>query len=182
MTLSSKARITAIGTYVPERILTNEDLEKLVETSDAWIVQRTGIKERHISAEDEFTSDLCIRAAENLRDTFKVSLDDVDLIIVSTTTPDYSFPTVSCRIQKHFGMEHAGAVDLNATCAGFTYGLHMANGMISSGLHKKCWSSAEKRCPKLPTTLTAAPVSCSGTAPEPSWWNMTLTTRVSSRS
>lgn len=137
MTLSSKARITAIGTYVPERILTNEDLEKLVETSDAWIVQRTGIKERHISAEDEFTSDLCIRAAENLRDTFKVSLDDVDLIIVSTTTPDYSFPTVSCRIQKHFGMEHAGAVDLNATCAGFTYGLHMANGMISSGLHKK---------------------------------------------
>lgn len=137
MTLSSKARITAIGTYVPERILTNEDLEKLVETSDVWIVQRTGIKERHISAENEFTSDLCIRAAENLRDTFKVSLDDVDLIIVSTTTPDYSFPTVSCRIQKHFGMEHAGAVDLNATCAGFTYGLHMANGMISSGLHKK---------------------------------------------
>ncbi len=137
MNLLSKARITALGTYVPERILMNEDLERLVDTNDAWIVQRTGIKERHIAAEDEFTSDLCIRATENLCETHKVSLDDVDLIIVATTTPDYSFPTVSCRIQKHFGMEHAGAIDLNATCAGFTYALHMANGMISSGLHRK---------------------------------------------
>ncbi|RCX15356.1 3-oxoacyl-[acyl-carrier-protein] synthase III [Fontibacillus phaseoli] len=134
---TSKARITALGTYVPEKILSNEDLEQLVDTNDAWIVQRTGIKERHIAAEAEFTSDLCIRAAENLRDTHNVSLDDVDLIIVSTTTPDYSFPTVSCRVQKHFGMENVGAIDLNATCAGFTYALHVANGMISSGLHKK---------------------------------------------
>ncbi|WP_410771473.1 ketoacyl-ACP synthase III [Fontibacillus sp. BL9] len=137
MTPISKARITALGTYVPEKILRNEDLERLVDTNDAWIVQRTGINERHIAADNEFTSDLCVRAAENLRDTHNVSLDDVDLIIASTTTPDYSFPTVSCRIQKHFGMENAGAIDLNATCAGFTYALHMANGMISSGLHKK---------------------------------------------
>lgn len=137
MKLQSKARITALGTYVPERILTNGDLEQLVDTNDAWIVQRTGIKERHIAADEEFTSHLCIRAAENLRDTYKVSLEDVDLIIVSTTTPDYSFPTVSCRIQQHFGMEHAGAIDLNATCAGFAYALHTANGMITSGLHRK---------------------------------------------
>ncbi|MEF2967827.1 ketoacyl-ACP synthase III [Paenibacillus sp. M1] len=133
----SKARITALGTYVPERILNNEHLEQLVDTNDAWIVQRTGIRERRIAGDEEFTSHLCIRAAENMRDTFKIGLDDVDLIIAATTTPDYSFPSVSCRVQRHFGMEHAGAIDLNATCAGFTYALHMANGMISSGLHKK---------------------------------------------
>ncbi|MBW4839628.1 MAG: ketoacyl-ACP synthase III [Paenibacillaceae bacterium] len=133
----SKARITALGTYVPEKILTNEDLERLVDTSDEWIVQRTGIKERHIAAEDEFTSHLCIRAAERLLDTYRVTLDDVDFIIAATTTPDFSFPTVSCRVQQHFGMERAGAIDLNATCAGFAYALHLANGMISSGLHRK---------------------------------------------
>lgn len=137
MTLSSKARITAIGSYVPERILTNEDLERMVETSDEWIVQRTGIKKRHIAADDEFTSHLCIRAAEQMRQYYNVSLDDVDFIIAATTTPDYSFPTVSCRIQKHFGMERAGAIDLNATCAGFAYALHLADSMISSGMHKK---------------------------------------------
>lgn len=137
MKLPSKARITALGTYVPERILTNDDLEKLVDTNDDWIVRRTGIKERHIASENEFTSHLCIRAAEKLRDDYNVSLDNVDLIIVSTTTPDYSFPSVACRIQQHFGMENAGAMDLNATCAGFTYALHTANGMITSGLHKK---------------------------------------------
>lgn len=135
--LSSKARIAAFGAYVPEQILTNERLEQLVDTSDAWIVQRTGIRERHVAADDVFASDLCIRAVENLRDRYRVSLDDVDLILVSTTTPDYAFPTVSTRIQNHFGMEHTGAIDLNATCAGFAYALHLANGMISSGLHKK---------------------------------------------
>ncbi|TYA10513.1 ketoacyl-ACP synthase III [Paenibacillus faecis] len=139
MNPKSAARITALGTYVPERLLLNDDLEKLVDTSDAWIVQRTGIQERHIAADDEFTSHLCVRAVENLRGPGgeTVGLEDVDLIIASTTTPDYSFPTVSCRIQKHFGIEDAGAVDLNATCAGFTYALHMANGMITSGLHRK---------------------------------------------
>lgn len=137
MTLSSKARVTAIGSYVPERILTNEDLERMVETSDEWIVQRTGIKKRHIAADDEFTSNLCIQAAEQMRQHYNVSLDDVDFIIAATTTPDFSFPTVSCRIQKHFGMERAGAIDLNATCAGFAYALHLADSMISSGMHKK---------------------------------------------
>ncbi|MGG6312987.1 ketoacyl-ACP synthase III [Paenibacillus macerans] len=137
MTQLSKARITAIGSYSPERILSNEDLERLVDTSDEWIVQRTGIKERHIAGEDQFTSQLCIRAAERLRDTYGVSLTDVDFIIAATTTPDYSFPTVSCRIQQHFGMEQAGAIDLNATCAGFAYALHIANGLVSSGLHRK---------------------------------------------
>lgn len=137
MTIASKSRITAIGTYVPEKILTNGDLEKLVETNDEWIVQRTGIQERHITSDHEFTSHLCIRAIEKLRDTYNVSLEDVDLILVATTTPDYSFPSVSCVIQGHFGMASTGALDLNATCAGFSYALHLANGMITSGLHRK---------------------------------------------
>ncbi|MUG44567.1 ketoacyl-ACP synthase III [Paenibacillus woosongensis] len=137
MTLVSKSRITAIGTYVPEKILTNEDFEKMVETSDEWIVQRTGIQKRHITADHEFTSHLCIRAVEKLRDTYNKTLDDVDLILVATTTPDYSFPSVACRVQEHFGMASTGAIDLNATCAGFSYALHLANGLITSGLHRK---------------------------------------------
>ncbi|MEK4508834.1 ketoacyl-ACP synthase III [Paenibacillus sp. FSL K6-2524] len=137
MSTLSKARITAIGTYVPEAIMTNEDLERLVDTNDEWIIQRTGIRTRHIAASDEFTSHLCIRAAEKLRDTYSVSLDDVDMIIATTTTPDFAFPSVSCLVQDHLGIQETGAIDLNATCAGFSYALHVANGLITSGLHKK---------------------------------------------
>ncbi|MDR9853342.1 ketoacyl-ACP synthase III [Paenibacillus sp. VCA1] len=135
--VSSKAAITAIGTYVPDKRLTNADLEKLVETSDEWIVQRTGMRERRISAEQEFTSDLCIRAVDDLIRTYGKNVEDVDLIIVATTTPDYPFPSVACLIQEHFNIQSTGAFDLNATCAGFAYGLHVANGLISAGLHRK---------------------------------------------
>lgn len=133
----SKARITALGTYVPDRILTNQDLEKLVDTNDEWITQRTGIRERRIAAEDEYTSHLCIRAVEDLARTYEGTLDDVELVIVATTTPDYPFPSTACRVQAHFGLNHVGSLDLNATCAGFAYGLHLANGMVTSGLHRK---------------------------------------------
>ncbi|GIO67606.1 3-oxoacyl-[acyl-carrier-protein] synthase 3 protein 2 [Paenibacillus cookii] len=133
----SKAAITAIGTYVPDKRLTNADLEKLVETNDEWIVQRTGMRERRISAEQEFTSDLCIRAVDDLMRTYGKTVEDVDLIIVATTTPDYPFPSVACLIQEHFNIRSTGAFDLNATCAGFAYGLHLANGLISAGLHRK---------------------------------------------
>ncbi|NWL89226.1 ketoacyl-ACP synthase III [Paenibacillus sp. 79R4] len=133
----SQARITAIGTHVPEQRLTNDDLSKLVDTNDEWIVQRTGMKERRIAAEHEFTSDLCIKAVQNLAERYNKSLDDVDIIIVATTTPDYPFPSVACKIQDYFGISRTGAFDLNATCAGFVYGLHLANGLITSGLHKK---------------------------------------------
>lgn len=136
-TVPSKAKITAIGTYVPERRLTNADLEKLVDTSDEWIVQRTGMRERRISGEQEFTSHLCIRAIEDLIQTYGQNVEDVDLIIVATTTPDYPFPSVACLIQEHFHIQSTGAFDLNATCAGFAYGLHIANGLITSGMHRK---------------------------------------------
>lgn len=138
MSLSeSKARITAIGSYVPEKILSNYDLEQMVETNDEWIVQRTGMRERRMTHEREFTSDMCIRAAEDLVEKYEVSLDDVDMILVATNTPDFPFPSVACIVQAHFGIPATGALDVNATCAGFVYALHLANGLISSGLHKK---------------------------------------------
>nr|WP_062110620.1 ketoacyl-ACP synthase III [Bacillus niameyensis] len=133
----SKARITAIGTYVPEKKLTNNDLEKIVDTSDDWIVQRTGMKERRIAAENEFASTLAFKAIENLVKQYEKDVSDVDLILVATTTPDYAFPTVACQIQEKFKIKQTGAMDINAACAGFTYGLHIANGLITSGLHRK---------------------------------------------
>lgn len=133
----SKARITAIGSYVPEKRLTNHRLEELVETNDEWIVQRTGIKERRIAADDEFTSDISIKAVENLKNRYGKSLDDVDMIIVCTMTSDFKTPSVSALVQAKLGIRNTGAIDLNAACSGFAYGLHMANGLITAGLNRK---------------------------------------------
>lgn len=134
---NSKARITALGSYVPERILTNNDLEKLVDTNDEWIVQRTGIKERRIAHEEEFTSDISYKAVLNLMERYDKSMDDVDLIIVCTLTPDFKTPSVASYLQAKLGIKNAGAFDLNAACAGFAYGLHVANGLVTAGLNKK---------------------------------------------
>jgi 3-oxoacyl-[acyl-carrier-protein] synthase-3 len=131
------AKITAIGSYVPQRILTNAELALNVETTDEWIVQRTGIQERRIAEPNEYTSDLCTRAIENLCRNYQKKVQDVDMIIVCTHTPDFPFPSVASIIQERFVIEHTGAIDLNATCAGFVYGLHLANGMIASGLQRK---------------------------------------------
>lgn len=135
--MKSKARITAIGSYVPTKVLSNDDLEKIVDTSDEWIVQRTGMKERRMAAENEFTSALCIHAVEDLIKRYNVTIEDVDMIIVSTTTSDYAFPSTACLIQDAFGIPNTGAIDVNAACAGLTYVLHLANGLITSGLHRK---------------------------------------------
>ncbi|MBM7583662.1 3-oxoacyl-[acyl-carrier-protein] synthase-3 [Bacillus pakistanensis] len=135
--MHSKARITAIGSYVPEKILTNQDLEKMVETNNEWIVKRTGIKERRITDKAEFTSDLCVKAVNNLMDRSNKSIDDVDMIIVCTLTPDFHTPSVASTVQAKLGIKNTGAIDLNAACAGFTYGLHIANGLITSGLNRK---------------------------------------------
>ncbi|WP_028402690.1 ketoacyl-ACP synthase III [Ectobacillus panaciterrae] len=135
--MNSKARITAIGAYVPHKRLLNEDLEKMVDTSDEWIMQRTGMKERRIAGDKEYASTLAFKAIENLIETYNKDLQDIDCIIVATTTPDYVFPSVACQIQDYFKIPHTGAFDLNATCAGFTYGLHLANSLITSGFHRK---------------------------------------------
>jgi 3-oxoacyl-[acyl-carrier-protein] synthase III len=137
MQTMSQARITGIGSYVPEARLTNADLEKMVDTSDDWIVQRTGIRERRICAPDQHTSDLCIAAVRNMLERYPVTLEDVELIIVSTSTPDFSFPSTACLVQAHFGIPQTSAMDLSAACAGFVYGLHVADAMVTSGLHGK---------------------------------------------
>lgn len=132
------AKITAIGSYVPAQRLTNADLEQMVETNDEWIVQRTGIRERRISRFDEFTSDLCVAAVQNLIERYGKSVSDVDMVIVATSTPDFTFPTVSSLIQHRLGIPMtSGTMDLSAACAGFVYGLHTAHSYVASGLHHK---------------------------------------------
>ncbi|UFT98059.1 ketoacyl-ACP synthase III [Radiobacillus kanasensis] len=130
-------RITAIGTYVPQRRLTNFDLEQMVDTNNEWIIQRTGIKERRIARSDEYTSDLCISAVKDMMLRYNKKIDDVDMIIVATSTPDFPFPSVASIIQNKLGIANAGAIDLSAACAGFVYALHTAQGYVTSGLHKK---------------------------------------------
>lgn len=137
MIMQSKACITALGTYVPDKVLSNADLEKMVDTSDEWIVQRTGMRERRIAEPDQFVSDLSIRAVEAMLRDYRMTIEGTDFIIVATSTPDYVFPSVASRVQKHFALPACGVMDLGAACAGFAYGLHVANGLVSSGLHKK---------------------------------------------
>ncbi|WP_276354162.1 ketoacyl-ACP synthase III [Cohnella caldifontis] len=133
----SRAAVTAIGSYVPQGLITNADLERMVDTNDEWIVRRTGIRKRHRAGENEFTSDLATAAVRDLTERYGVSVSDADGIIVATTTPDMPFPSVASQVQKAFGMDRAMAVDLNAACAGFVTGLQMANGLILTGAYRK---------------------------------------------
>lgn len=132
------AKITAIGTYVPAKRLTNSDLEQIVDTSNEWIVQRTGIRERRISRQDEYTSDLCAAAVQDLINRYGKSVQDVDMVLVATSTPDFTFPSVASLIQNRFNIpQTAGAMDLSAACAGFVYALHTAHSYVASGMHRK---------------------------------------------
>ena len=124
--------ITGVGSYVPEKILTNHDLQKLVDTTDEWITSRTGIKERHIAAKDEFTSDLGAKAAQLAMSRAGVTAEQLDLIIVATITPDMPFPSTACLIQRKLGAHKAAAFDLEAACSGFIYGLEIAQQFIMS--------------------------------------------------
>jgi 3-oxoacyl-[acyl-carrier-protein] synthase-3 len=124
--------IAGIGSYVPEKILTNHDLEKMVETSDDWITTRTGIKERRISAKDEFTSDMAAKAAQRAMKMAGVTADQIDLIIVATITPDMPFPATACIVQHKLGATRAAAFDLEAACSGFIYALEIGQQFIMS--------------------------------------------------
>lgn len=130
-------KIIGLGSYLPERILTNADLEKFLDTSDDWITSRTGIKQRHIAAEGEFTSNLAHKACLSALSDGNVNIDEIDLIIVCTTTPDLSFPSVATKVQGLLAPTRPiPAFDLQAVCGGFIYGLHLVNSLISSGAHK----------------------------------------------
>ena len=128
--------ILGTGSYVPEKILTNHDLEKLVQTSDEWITSRTGMKERHISDENTATSDISIEAAKKALDDAKLSPSDIDCILVATITPDMFFPSTACFVQRNLGIKDAAAFDILAACSGFIYGLSVAKSYIESGLYK----------------------------------------------
>ncbi len=126
--------ITGTGSYLPERILTNEELATFVDTSDEWIRTRTGIRQRHVAAENELTSDLAAHAAEKALESAELAPGDVDAVLVATTTPDYTFPATACVVQEKLGVP-AGAMafDLQAVCSGFIYGLTVADSLIRSG-------------------------------------------------
>ncbi len=131
------ARILATGSALPERVVTNADLEKIVDTSDEWIRTRTGIRERRIAAEGETTGDLALRAAQQALYDAGVKASDLDMVVLGTTTPDLVFPATACLIQNRLGANGCMAFDVNAACSGFMYALGVANNFIRTGQVKK---------------------------------------------
>jgi 3-oxoacyl-[acyl-carrier-protein] synthase III len=125
------------GAYLPERILTNAELAKLVDTSDEWIVQRTGIKQRHIAAEGEFTSHLGLKAAQAAIADAGIDTQSIDLIVLATSTPDNTFPATAVAIQNGLGINHGAAFDLQAVCSGFIFGLATADNFLRNGAFKR---------------------------------------------
>ncbi len=132
-----RARITGTGSYVPEKVWTNADLEKFVDTNDEWIVTRTGIRERHIIADDQNTSDLASNAAKNALEMAGVAAEDIDLIVMATITADYPWPATACIVQENIGAKKAYAYDLSAACSGFLYAIDTVVAQIESGKIKK---------------------------------------------
>lgn len=130
------AGILGMGRYIPERIVTNQDLEKIVDTSDEWIRTRTGIEARRIADDDINTSDMAFEAATKALENAKISAEEIDLILVATVTPDQPFPSVSCMIQDKLGAKNAAAMDISAACAGFMYGMITAGQFIKTGEYK----------------------------------------------
>jgi 3-oxoacyl-[acyl-carrier-protein] synthase-3 len=126
------ASIIGTGSYVPEKILTNEDLSRMVDTSDEWITTRTGIKERRIAAKDEYTSDMAAKAALNAIEQAGISPKEINLILVATATPDMLFPATACFVQKKIGATNAACLDISAACAGFLFGIEIAQQFITS--------------------------------------------------
>jgi len=132
-----RAKISSVGTYVPPRLLTNADLEKMVETNDQWIVERTGIRERHIVDKGVATSDLAVEAAKCCLKKRGIDASEVEVIIVATVTPDMLFPATACLVQNKLGVPGAWGFDLSAACSGFPYALQVGAKLVESGMHKK---------------------------------------------
>ncbi|MEM7444827.1 MAG: beta-ketoacyl-ACP synthase III, partial [Pseudomonadota bacterium] len=131
-----RARIVGCGSYLPERQVTNDELALTIDTSDEWIVQRTGIKSRHIAAEDELTSDMALAASRPALAQAGIDPADLDLIVLATTTPDHTFPATAVRVQAELGMANGMAFDVQAVCSGFVYALAVANNFVITGQAK----------------------------------------------
>lgn len=134
--MAKRARIIGMGSYLPDRVLSNSDLEKMVSTSDEWILSRVGISERRIAAADEFTSDLGVKSSRVAIERAGISKDEIDLVIVTTSTPDYLVANTGCLIQDKLGLKNVPAFDLQAACSGFVYGLSLAKAYVESGMHR----------------------------------------------
>jgi 3-oxoacyl-[acyl-carrier-protein] synthase-3 len=130
--------VTGCGSYLPEKILTNDDLAKMVETSDEWVVQRTGIKQRHVASEGQVTSDLALEAAKRALASAGRDAQDIDTIILATATPDNTFPATAVTVQANLGIHHGAAFDVHAVCSGFVFALSTADAYIRSGMSKRC--------------------------------------------
>jgi 3-oxoacyl-[acyl-carrier-protein] synthase-3 len=131
--MTVKSRVVATGSYLPEKILTNYDLEKMVDTTNEWIVERTGIEKRHVVSEGELTSDLAVKAVRNLLENTNISVEEIEMIILATTTPDLTFPATATTIQANIGAKNAFAFDVQAVCSGFVYAVTVADNFIKSG-------------------------------------------------
>jgi len=134
--MNEKAKIVGLGSYLPKRVLSNNDLEKMVATSDEWITSRTGMKERRLAALDEFTSDMGFEAAKRAVENAGVNPEAIDLILFATITPDHVFPSTACLIQGRLGAVNAAAMDIQAACTGYLYGLSVAKAYVESGQYQ----------------------------------------------
>ncbi|MGB5102010.1 MAG: beta-ketoacyl-ACP synthase III [Steroidobacteraceae bacterium] len=133
----SYSRIAGTGSYLPEKVLSNEDLELTIDTSDEWIFSRTGIRTRRVAAEGETTSDLAMHASRRAMEAAGVTAGDIDLIVVATTTPDMVFPSTACLLQRKLGITQGAALDVQAVCTGFVYALAIADKFVASGQHRR---------------------------------------------
>ncbi len=131
---AKRVGILGTGSYIPEKVVTNDDLAKILDTNDEWIRTRTGIRERHLAAKNENASDMAVAAADRAIEMSGIRKDQIGFIILATGTPDYLIPNTSSRVQDKLGLDHAGAVDISAGCAGFIHGLFMAKGLVAAGL------------------------------------------------
>jgi len=137
LTTPVRAKITALGTYLPPRVLTNADLEKMVDTTNEWILERVGIRERHIVEKGVAASDLAVAAVKNLLENYPFNIQEVDLIIVGTVTPDMMYPSTACLVQHKLGIENTWGFDVSAGCSGFVYALNAGVKFVESGQYKK---------------------------------------------
>ena len=143
-----RAKISALGTYVPPKVLTNQDLEKIVDTNDQWIVERTGIKERHVLAQGKGVSDICVEAAKKCLAARGIEPSEVEVIIVGTVTPDMMFPSTACLVQDKIGAKGAWGFDVSAGCSGFVFALQAGVKLVESGAQSKvlvCGADANTR-------------------------------------
>ena len=134
--MNIRSKIIGCGSYLPERILTNAELSTMLDTTDEWIVSRTGIRQRHLAADGEFTSDLALKAATRALEDAGIEAAEVDMLILATTTPDNTFPATATKVQARLGMVNGAAFDVQAVCSGFIYGLAIADNFIKTGQSK----------------------------------------------